>query len=747
MGSFFINAGLAAGVTLAALPVILHLFMRQTPKKIVFPALRLIQERQRRSRKKLRIKNWLLLLARMALLALMALALARPRVSSTATLGDREVPTAMAMVFDTSLSMGYQQQDRTRLDEAKERARALLGRSHQASRVYVIDSAEPLVPAPLSPGAARSRLDALAIRPVNRPLNEAVARAREAVADAEEPRREVYVFTDLARSAWDTGSAIIEAPPAGSEDQATTKAARSEPPAVSTYLIQLGSSEPRNAAIVEAGPLLAFAAEGEEVPIQARIRSTGPATTRVVELLIDGAKRGQKTIDLPADGESTVQFATPRLEPGLHRGEVRLSGEPDPLDVDDRRYFTLDVQPPLRVLVVADEPADATFVTEALDPVALRATGPRPYPVDRITGAQLGGGPSRPLREYAGVFLLNLDRLSESAWGRLNQYVREGGGLVIGLGHRVDPADWNERAGRLLPGQIGVLRDPQDPNLTFGGGDVAHPLLARNARDMLTELGRVPIARYREVLPAEGARVLLSYTSGEPALLERVFPGPRTGRVLLWTTSLSRRPGNTEAERLATWSEFANPLAGWAFFALMNETVPYLAGMTGRRLNYDAGEDVTVPINPGGGYTAYTIQGPGAETADRLGDPIQGAGLLITAPPLLGQWTVNASGPNTSPRTLGFSVNVPESETRFTPLSEEELNTLFGSAENYVLADNTEAGIRRSQEQRRIGRELFPWLMVLILLLVTAENTLANTFYRGRPTPADAPRPSRRAAA
>ena len=75
------HAGLAAGAALAALPVILHLFMRQTPKHVIFPALRLIRERQRRSKKRMRIKNWLLLLARMALLALMALALARPTIT------------------------------------------------------------------------------------------------------------------------------------------------------------------------------------------------------------------------------------------------------------------------------------------------------------------------------------------------------------------------------------------------------------------------------------------------------------------------------------------------------------------------------------------------------------------------------------------------------------------------------------------------------------------------------------------
>src|SRR6516225_5746410 len=128
-----IHAGLAAGAALAVLPVILHLFMRQTPKHVIFPALRLLRERQKRSRKRLRIKNWLLLLARMAILALMALALARPRLYSQVPLGDESVPTALGLVFDTSLSMDYKDKDKSRLDEAKERARDIVSKLPDSS--------------------------------------------------------------------------------------------------------------------------------------------------------------------------------------------------------------------------------------------------------------------------------------------------------------------------------------------------------------------------------------------------------------------------------------------------------------------------------------------------------------------------------------------------------------------------------------------------------------------------------------
>ncbi len=318
-----IHAGLAAGAALAALPVILHLFMRQTPKHVIFPALRLIRERQKRSQKRLRIKNWLLLLARMALVALMALALARPRLYSQTSLGDQEVPTALGLVFDTSLSMGYKEKDKTRLDEAKERASRSLKKMPDSSQVFVVDSAEPGVPVPLSPAAARKRIEGLTLRAANRPLNAAVGQAYAAVAECDRPRHEVYVLTDLARSAWDTGR-----PVEGLDKLKKVKTG------VATYILRLTPREVHDVAVVEAEP-----SDERRDPGRAG-RDPGYACGRRGRRSPGGrvlsrrrAPRGQQPVELPADGEAEVRFTTPKLDPAvpLHQGYVRVSGAPDPL--------------------------------------------------------------------------------------------------------------------------------------------------------------------------------------------------------------------------------------------------------------------------------------------------------------------------------------------------------------------------------------------------------------------------------
>ncbi|MGD9857587.1 MAG: BatA domain-containing protein, partial [Planctomycetaceae bacterium] len=68
------------GLGLAAIPVILHLLLRQKPRKLLFPALRLIQNRRKQNVRRMRIRHLLLLLLRVAVIAAIVIAIARPSV-------------------------------------------------------------------------------------------------------------------------------------------------------------------------------------------------------------------------------------------------------------------------------------------------------------------------------------------------------------------------------------------------------------------------------------------------------------------------------------------------------------------------------------------------------------------------------------------------------------------------------------------------------------------------------------------
>jgi hypothetical protein len=726
-----LHAGLAAGAGLAALPVILHLFMRQTPKHVIFPALRLVRERQRRSKKRMRIKNWLLLLARMAILALMALALSRPTLYSEIPLGDQSVPTALGLVFDTSLSMKYKDKDKTRLEEAKERAREIVSKLPDSSQVFVVDSSEPGSTG-LSPAAALKRIDELTIHPVSRPLNVVMGEVYDQVTGSDKPARVVYVLTDLARSAWDAAR-----PAEGLDKVEKVKAGKKG--RMVTFVLRLTPQEIRNLSIETAEPSSSVVTQGEPVEIRARIRNdvisqSAPqaAATRTVEFFIDGVKKGEKIVDIPAKGEQEVYFPAPaNLKEGeLHRGEIAMRGAPDPFEDDDRRFFTFKVRPPMKVLIVSDRAIDGDFVADALDPDP-SPTSPRAYAVDRRKTADFQNPDRGALATYSCIFLLNVSRLDEAAWGALSAYVHEGGGLVVGAGNRCDPENYDGAiAGQILPAPLDRIVIAR-PETSIGKVvDVTHPLFQKYGRDLDAQLAQVPIYRYWGIKaqdpPVEGTRTLLGYTDGAPSLLERTIKGPKAGRVLLWTTALAR-----SADKDA-WNEF--PIKNWSFMVLNWLTVPYMAGASTEPLNFEGGGDpVMLRLEPSVRYKNFTLVGPGPDGKPTpLQAPASRDTLEVAVPQQQpGQWTVKAMADGDRPSIMGFSLNPPHSESQFTVMEKSDLDTVFGK-DGYVFAEDA-GKLKDVEATARYGTEVFPFLMFLILIVVTIESILANTFYKEAP--------------
>ena len=91
----------------------------------------------------------------------------------------------------------------------------------------------------------------------------------------------------------------------------------------------------------------------------------------------------------------------------------------------------------------------------------------------------------------------------------------------------------------------------------------------------------------------------------------------------------------------------------------MNQTVPYLAGTANEQLNFEAGENVLLTLDPGARFQNFLVTGPDAED-HRVARPLgQQRFLEIVAPQMLGQWTVMAKDAENRQTRLGFSLNPP----------------------------------------------------------------------------------------
>ena len=99
----------------------------------------------------------------------------------------------------------------------------------------------------------------------------------------------------------------------------------------------------------------------------------------------------------------------------------------------------------------------------------------------------------------------------------------------------------------------------------------------------------------------------------------------------------------------------------------MDRTVPYLAGSASEQLNFEAGENVLLRLDPTARLTNFVISG-----ADQKPKPLPVAQRRIPGgarTPVLGLWTVKATTADNRTATLGFSVNAPRRAKAGSPTS------------------------------------------------------------------------------
>ena len=80
----FLNPLLLLGLLGMAVPVLIHLLSRRTARRVQFSSLEFLRNLERKSMRRVRVRQWLLLVVRMLIVATLALAMARPTLVGVA---------------------------------------------------------------------------------------------------------------------------------------------------------------------------------------------------------------------------------------------------------------------------------------------------------------------------------------------------------------------------------------------------------------------------------------------------------------------------------------------------------------------------------------------------------------------------------------------------------------------------------------------------------------------------------------
>ena len=319
-----------------AVPLILHLLQRHQGPRVIFPAVRYLQRAEREHARRIKLRQLLLLLLRIAALLLLAFAVARPFIRSA---GASHEPTAAVIILDNSMSSGLVRGDRRVLDELKDRALETLARAGTDDRFWLLRAGapwEPALPGDAATTAARVRETQATAGSAD--LVASVTRARSILSEGAGGRaREIQLLSDLQLSNW-----------RGSVERADDIAWIAWAPR---------RDDVANAAIssIEIGGGLAPRAR-ERSSVVVGIVGDSARDSVNLRLHIGGRTAGAGV----GKAGSAVLIPFPPQPATLVTGWVELDA--DALRADDRRYFVATIAPPPTVSLTRNAP----FVSSAL---------------------------------------------------------------------------------------------------------------------------------------------------------------------------------------------------------------------------------------------------------------------------------------------------------------------------------------------------------------------------------------------
>ena len=684
---------LAAGAAAASLPLIIHLLNRERARRLVFSTIRFIKMSHQANVQRHRLKQLLLLLMRILILALLGLAFARPFFADTpATTGGIGGVRNVVIILDTSYSMGYLDT----FDQAKKATIKLaddLQPSDTSALIFTNNRAK--VVKPLDAEHRRIQSAVLGAQLTNHTTDylDAIQSADEILGEANIGAKQIYFVSDLQRIGWES---LVD----------TDKLS----PDVEIAFVDVSVKEPVNLAITGVSVPQVVLNEQKPAQVVVRVQNFGAQAIESlpVQLFINDNNIGTTTLDIEPndvmDALFSVRFRTERI----HTGYAALPN--DHLQIDNTRYFRLQSLKSIKVHCVNGEPGRHDYESETFFVEAALQPAVQIVPIDFTQSRQLPN--VSEISQHDVIILANVEKLTGAEAQSLQAFVGSGGGLVITAGDRMDLEAYRRALGGgedpLMPCNfvqpVGDALD-HDRFSVLATLDYDHPIFHPFKDPNHGDFGKGRFYRYIQAVPLKDSKVLASFDDGNPALFEKVYG---TGRVLCFTSTIDRE-----------WTDL--PIHG-VYLPFLHETIKYLAlKRTDEKPDYRIADLVEL-----GGYQLP----PGTEVAifNPSGEEIrteinENGGVIYDATEQPGIYSAHISGEQ--PRY--FVVNPDTAESDLAARDPEELTSMLASGEGTAPANVVTAEmITKYHGEVEKNQGVWWYLMLGVFLLAVGEMFIAN---------------------
>ncbi len=649
-----------------ALPWWLHRLETQITERELFSTTRFLEPSKKRIHVQRKLRYLVLMALRMAFLAFLVFAFARPvlfKKPEVKVVGDDNVHHVL--MIDTSFSM----HEGSKLNDAREHAVQILAnmKSGDVASLYAASSTLTTLVDQSSADEVRKQLPAVAADNGRLDLGAMVA-ALNGLLKNSKANVVLHVISDFQL----TGQAVRFADMI--PDVVNGRA-------VTLDIQQLGAKTPANymveSVVVENRASVIASVRVFNGEIAAGAKKAG--------LSINGS--AVQTLDVPASssGLATVTFKNVMFAEGYNKVDIRLSPA-DTLADDDVRYTVFDNSPPAPVLLLTPDTKSlgVTYLTAAL------STAPRGYAVEAKTIKDFD---TRVLQRYPWLIIEDLGAVTPALAAALTDYVHGGGSVFAALGQRSNTLTTVPVLGLAVAAPTPVK---DQATALISQIDSSHPALNDSSGWNTVNV------RVYKVVPAAEDRILIAQNRNTPVLIERNIGA---GHFVLFTSSLDNSASDLPVKPV--------------FVSFMAELAQYLSNE--KLLVKEQTADSYLQLTQSGGGSGQ-VEDPNGKKLLSLQGTTQAQEVLLN---LTGYYRVfTPSG------EVLVAVNPDRRESDLSPMSAKTLQdwqtSVAGAATAGAVAVDTALASKPSKDANEI--EIWRFFLLGMAALVLAESLLGNRY-------------------
>jgi len=531
----FLNPAILWGMFAVSIPIIIHIFNLKKTRKIEFSTLMFLKEIQETKQKRIKLKQLLILLCRIAFIIFIVFMFSNPLSKGfLGAVNDKSQATVL-ILLDDSFSMSGRTSSGTDFDLAKFKCSELLDGLNKDDELYFIPISKidnTLYHSPVKEfNSARDSISNAKISDITNSVTEILLKAKRILSRSKFPFKEIYFITDGQSSAYPESASAV-------------KEIFGEDTRLNIILTSLRI--PNNISIDSIDIRTKIFTPNRTIKFNVSLTNHNNFNVPGKSIIFtSGSYRNEKIVDLPAGSSVNVEFTFPPASTGFINGTIELTGSSvseDEFPNDNKRNIVFYIPDELNVLLISQNDADAGFVELAIassEALTADSTG-RAHNFYKVKKANSLNAEN--LDSYNSVIIINKDNFSSIEAEKLKEYTGNGGGIVLFPGNRSDINNYNEVLFKAL--SLPYLPKKTDANIVFEKINYEHTVFDGMFKSKVTDIKPESPLITSVICPQQGSssQTLIKLNTGQ-SFLEQYSSGK--GKVLVFAVP----PDNS-------WSDF-----------------------------------------------------------------------------------------------------------------------------------------------------------------------------------------------